>query len=181
MKKCIRCHTVKSIDNFHRQKGRKDQHCSYCKSCKSHIARLWAITSRDVKNAISRRWNSRHRDQKHEMDRTYYTANKIKLNIQHTFWNKTHPDKRRESVSRWMRKNGARIRAEKIKRMPIWADKKAIQQFYEVCPSNMVVDHIIPLAGKTVSGLHVLNNLQYLTPAENRKKSNNFPWKGEPC
>lgn len=61
-----------------------------------------------------------------------------------------------------------------IKRTPAWCDKAAIRQFYEDCPEGMEVDHIIPLRGKSVSGLHVLSNLQYLTPEQNRKKLNKF-------
>lgn len=55
-------------------------------------------------------------------------------------------------------------------RVPPWADRKAIQDFYRACPDGMVVDHIIPLQGDLVCGLHVLENLQYLTPLENAVK-----------
>lgn len=57
---------------------------------------------------------------------------------------------------------------------PSWADKKAIEQFYMNRPEGYHVDHIIPLRGKTVSGLHVLENLQYLPASENCSKRNTF-------
>lgn len=47
-----------------------------------------------------------------------------------------------------------------------------IALFYINCPKNKVVDHVIPLLGKLVSGLHVKWNLQYLTPKQNGKKGN---------
>ena len=59
-------------------------------------------------------------------------------------------------------------------RLPKWADIEAIRQFYMNKPQGYEVDHIIPLNGKMVSGLHVLENLQYLTIAENRSKNNKF-------
>ena len=64
--------------------------------------------------------------------------------------------------------------AAKLQRVPKWADLEAIKLFYKNCPAGMTVDHIIPLQGKIVSGLHVANNLQYLTRKENAAKNNHF-------
>lgn len=59
-----------------------------------------------------------------------------------------------------------------VQRTPKWADLVSIRTKYINCPKGMHVDHIIPLRGKYVSGLHVVDNLQYLTPEENLLKSN---------
>lgn len=52
--------------------------------------------------------------------------------------------------------------------------KKEIQQIYFDCPDGMVVDHEVPIKGKTVCGLHVPWNMQYLTPSQNSQKNNKF-------
>jgi hypothetical protein len=57
---------------------------------------------------------------------------------------------------------------------PPWADRNKIVEVYKKCPPGYQVDHIIPLRGQLVSGLHVHENLQYLPPKENRAKSNKF-------
>ncbi len=59
-------------------------------------------------------------------------------------------------------------------RTPLWSNATAIKQFYEARPAGCDVDHIIPLRGKLASGLHVLENLQYLPRRKNLSKKNNF-------
>lgn len=68
----------------------------------------------------------------------------------------------------------ANYRARKLDASPSWADLTAIKLIYKNRPSNMAVDHIIPLQGNLVCGLHVENNLQYLSKEENSSKSNKF-------
>tara|TARA_R110002153_G_scaffold238949_1_gene393371 strand:- start:6 stop:539 length:534 start_codon:yes stop_codon:yes gene_type:complete len=77
--------------------------------------------------------------------------------------------------SRVLRSIAAKRRAAKLQRTPAWADLEAIKQFYLNCPKGYHVDHDVPLQGVNVSGLHVLNNLVYLTAEDNLKKSNKWP------
>ena len=57
---------------------------------------------------------------------------------------------------------------------PKWANLSEINNFYIDRPEGYEVDHIIPLKGELVCGLHVTTNLQYLTIKDNRSKSNKF-------
>jgi 5-methylcytosine-specific restriction endonuclease McrA len=59
--------------------------------------------------------------------------------------------------------------AKRKNQTPDNVDIKALQQFYLNCPNGYEVDHIIPISK---GGLHTLENLQYLTISENRRKSN---------
>jgi len=68
----------------------------------------------------------------------------------------------------------SKYNAKKLQRTPPWINDLAILEFYEGCPKGYHVDHIIPLQGERVSGLHVLENLQYLPASENLSKSNRF-------
>ena len=63
-------------------------------------------------------------------------------------------------------------RALKFNAIPKWSNLKKIKEIYKNCPKGYHVDHIVPLKGVNVCGLHVENNLQYLTAQENISKGN---------
>lgn len=75
-------------------------------------------------------------------------------------------------------------RAKKLKATPKWltsAHLLEIENIYLNCKNksekegiDYEVDHIVPLQGKNVSGLHVPWNLQIIPKKDNRKKSNTF-------
>jgi hypothetical protein len=66
----------------------------------------------------------------------------------------------------------AKKRAAKLNAIPKWANLNKIKTIYDNCPTGYHVDHIIPLQGKYICGLHVENNLQYLLASENSSKKN---------
>lgn len=67
-----------------------------------------------------------------------------------------------------------RRRAAKLLRSPSWTDSEKITEFISKCPEGYHVDHEIPLQGDLISGLHVLENLQYLPAKVNLSKSKKF-------
>jgi hypothetical protein len=69
----------------------------------------------------------------------------------------------------------AKARATSMGAMPAWADPKAIEAVYvEAARLGLEVDHVIPLKGKQVCGLHIEGNLVLLTKLENLKKGNRY-------
>lgn len=58
---------------------------------------------------------------------------------------------------------------------PGWADKSAIGEIYRKARElGMTVDHIVPLRGKNVCGLHTESNLRIISAKENCSKRNTF-------
>ena len=89
-----------------------------------------------------------------------------------------HPDREAASTRAYQaKKRGA---------APPWLSKehkRQMREFYaearrltKLTGVKHVVDHIHPLRGKTLSGLHVPWNLQVLTDKENAVKGNRLPW-----
>lgn len=74
-------------------------------------------------------------------------------------------------------KEGVVHRAQSVRRTPPWVDLAAIRAFYveakrlTVLTGELhVVDHIVPMCGRTVSGLHVHWNLRVIHWRENARK-----------
>lgn len=63
---------------------------------------------------------------------------------------------------------------KKAVRVPKWVNQEEIFLIYRNKPKDFNIDHIIPLNGKIVSGLHVPWNLQALSERDNFLKKNQF-------
>lgn len=105
----------------------------------------------------------------------YKAANRLyfqKLNVKES--NKIRQREFYKHNTTLCRSISATCRADRLKRVPAWSEKDKIAEFYNNCPAGCEVDHILPLLGAKVNGLHVLRNLQYLPKDENRAKGNKY-------
>lgn len=89
--------------------------------------------------------------------------------------------RRKEARAAIVRFHAARQRVLRLKRTPPWANQVAVLEIYKLARALSTstgiphhVDHIIPLQGKLVSGLHVEGNLQVLPWRDNILKRNNY-------
>ena len=154
----------------------------------------WAEQNRERSNEIKRAWKERNP----EHAKAYYEANAEKIRARERTraaenselnrarahaWAEANPERAKATFRRiYERRKSdyvlrARARRQHIdeRATPKWADKDAIAAIYKKATElGMHVDHIIPLRGKLVSGLHVETNLQLLTPQENMKKGNRY-------
>lgn len=105
-------------------------------------------------------------------------------------WVKNNPDLSRSYTQKYVAKNKGKrnlwtsnYRNAKVSRMPEWLNDghiAEIEGYYEYCSAlrtiglDFHVDHIVPLRGTSVSGLHVPWNLQVIPGSENMSKGNRF-------
>jgi len=170
MKYCIKCKLKLIFSEFNKENRRKDGLRPWCKTCckdwaisnKQRIdsnCKTWKLNNKDKVRATKKKWRLNNKETKAAYEKAYAKANPSKC-----------------SASR------AKRRAAEIQRIPPWLtaeDYKKIQEIYAEAKALTAttgipheVDHIIPLRGISVSGLHVPSNLQILTKAANLSKSN---------
>lgn len=102
-------------------------------------------------------------------------------------WAEKNPDKVREKGRAWAKRNPDKVAAKCSRRRAklravAWADRKAMANVYRDARAISKstgraheVDHIYPLNGLTVSGLHVPENLMVVDSWTNRSKKNKLP------
>jgi hypothetical protein len=129
--------------------------------------RAWQIANPERMRELRKRWRDNNKEKALASQRKSREDNRESYNAYFREYHAKNKEYRVKYIN-------AHRRGRISNATPIWADKPAIRKFYVNCPEGHHVDHIIPLHGATVSGLHVLENLQYLPATENLKKGNSF-------
>lgn len=186
-KECVhRKYLESKKDPIFKEKRRK-----YREENKDYYKKYNREYTRKNKNKLKikgKEYRENNKDKLKETKRLYHIKNREKMCQKTLTWQKNNKKRTNEKNRRWRKINKGKVNAltakryaAKRQRTPKWADLKAISKFYENCPEGYEVDHIYPLMGDIVSGLHVLNNLQYLKAEENRKKNKKMPedWEKE--
>jgi len=147
--------------------------------------------ARDLENAkrLKKEWYERNKELTKERARAWALANPEKKKESVDKWRNNNLDQHNATNRKWNKNNKPRKAALQAKRKsvilqrtPSWdPEAHLIVAKYQL--ANMLsqasgtpyhVDHIIPLQGKNVSGLHVFSNLRVIPGAENVKKSNKY-------
>jgi 5-methylcytosine-specific restriction endonuclease McrA len=159
-------HNVKNKINYLPEGYFPDIDLSLIKSAKNKEA--------SIERAIQ--WKKENKQRASELNLASYHRNKEIRKVQYKAWTQANKGKVLARVRKY--------ELAKINRTPQWLDKDdgwVIQEIYELSYKRTKmtgikwhVDHIIPLQGKLVSGLHVPANLQVIPAIINMGKGNKF-------
>jgi len=182
MKKCSKCNFEKELTEYYRKKGAKDGYQPHCKACDNTRNKMRMKTDRyrQARASYMEKYQEIHKEEIKKWFRSYYQARKDKYADRNRVWIKENKERWREIQREYFqtskrkgkhRVNQARRRAIKLRATLSGFDAQ-IAEIYSKCPEGYHVDHIVPIRGKEVCGLHVPWNLQYLPALENIKKGN---------
>lgn len=165
-KTCTRCYIFKPLFDFGKASSGKDGHRTYCKICHSKKKREWYDNNKEYVLNKTKQYQDAHPEIAKQAKKKWADNNKEQITAYRKKYRKENIEKRRAHVS---------ARRKKLRQnTPKWADMVSIRLFYLNCPKGYHVDHVIPIKGKLVSGLHILENLQYLPAKVNMSKHNKW-------
>jgi len=192
MKKCVSCGEIKQLALFYRRADSPDGYRNDCKECRKAKSRDNYFS--DLKN--KRAWHREHHQKKIEANSNWYVehyaANADKFRKQSAIYYATrYRANRLAHAKKWAAENRGKSNAikkayklAKTRACPAWLtedDHWMMQEVYdlaqyrsEVMGFQWHVDHVVPLRGKMISGLHVPWNLQVIPGHANMSKSNRF-------
>jgi len=157
---CLTCNQIKILEEFILESRNWSGRGSSCKVCER--ARLSQIQKQRYNDGKIKYVSGQDSDR----SKRYREANQEKTKIRHQKYKQSERGKKLHRYNENLR------RATKLLATPKWASLEKIKQVYLNCPKGYHVDHIVPLRGVNVTGLHVEYNLQYLPAIENIKKGN---------
>lgn len=184
MKTCTGCGASKPLDCFGAHKIGLNGRRSRCRVCRAaEAAERNARPEVKAQNAATKTaYRASHRDEHAEYNRGWNARNPGRRAATCLKWSRSNPETVKANSRAYALANQAartalqnKRHANKLLRTPAWANLRKIKGWYIAAGrQGLQVDHIIPLQGKLVSGLHVHTNLQLLTPEANRRKHNTF-------
>ena len=187
MKQCSKCKDTKEFSEFSKSKARKDGHSYVCKPC----TRGYYLAKKDYYDNYNSQWREDNQDKVKARWQDYYKDNSEVVKARAKKWAEANPDKMKAFAKKFRKNNPDKInaktakhRAKRLNATPAWLTPEQlseIQQYYwlakdlqSVTGEPYHVDHIVPLQGENVSGLHVPWNLQVLPQDINLSKGNSF-------
>jgi len=150
--------------------------CFFCRKDKNQSAAVkekqaaWGLANNEQRSAVGKERYERNKVWQQLRTQAKWVANKEKVTETNNRWSLNNPEKMRLIIRNRNKLRNLIVRQQR----PKWANLQKIRHIYDNCPEGHHVDHVIPLRGKTVCGLHIETNLQYMPALENIKKSNKF-------
>jgi len=197
MKVCsnINCKQInpQPMTEFYKAKGCKDGHRNKCKSCKIKEIRLYTENNKENVAKYQRGYQIKNKEKlavyHSEYGAKYYEEKRKEINNYQAIYRSKNKKFVNQRIANWAKNNPGKrnaitvkYRTAKTKRALKWLTEEhfeQIQEFYNEATrltketgTLYTVDHIVPLQGENVSGLHVPWNLQILTKKDNSSKGN---------